>query len=69
MNITEHIEANGLSRAQICKTAGISKGFLSLIESGERRIGVKKVQDLADALGVSAGDLRPDLAFLFKVKA
>ena len=65
MNITHHIEANGLSRADICKAAGITKGFLSLIESGDRRVGVGKLSALAAALGVAPGDLRPDLAGIF----
>lgn len=65
MNITEHIEARGLSRGEICQTAGISRAYLSLIERGARRVGPEKVQALANAIGVSIADLRPDLAKLF----
>ncbi|WP_343502113.1 MULTISPECIES: helix-turn-helix domain-containing protein [Roseobacteraceae] len=65
MNITEHISTRGLSRADVCAKAGISRAYLSLIERGLRSIGPAKVHDLADALGVSVKDLRPDLAKVF----
>ncbi|MFG6566700.1 helix-turn-helix domain-containing protein [Sulfitobacter sp. 1A13679] len=65
MDITEHINSNGLSRADVCKAAGISRAHLSLIEAGQRKIGVSKVRALAEALGVSVGDLRPDLTDVF----
>jgi transcriptional regulator with XRE-family HTH domain len=65
MNITEHINARSLSRAEICASAGISRAYLSLIEKGERRAGPDTVGRLADALGVSVCDLRPDLAGIF----
>lgn len=65
MDITEHINGNGLSRSKICEDAGISRAYLSLIEQNLRRVGPAKVKDLADALGVSITDLRPDLAELF----
>ncbi|MEP2717042.1 helix-turn-helix transcriptional regulator [Pseudophaeobacter sp.] len=64
MNITKHISANGLSREAICEEAKISRTFLSLIESGERKPGLKTVGKLANSLGVSVRDLRPDLAIL-----
>ncbi|GLP86273.1 helix-turn-helix domain-containing protein [Tritonibacter mobilis] len=65
MNISEHISARGLSREEICEEAGISRTFLSLIESGARRPGLHTVEKLARALGVSVRDLRPDLASIF----
>ncbi len=65
MDITEHINSRGLSRADVCARAGISRAYLSLIEKGLRSIGPAKVHDLADALGVSVQDLRPDLAKVF----
>jgi len=61
MDITTHIKEQGLSRAGICERAGISRAFLSLIEKGHRRVGIAKVGALAEALGVEALDLRPDL--------
>ena len=65
MNITEHINDKGLSRAQICEQAGISRAYLSLIEKNLRTVGPGKVAALAGALGVSVSDLRPDLADVF----
>lgn len=65
MDITAKIATLGMSRAEICKKAGISPAYLSLIEKGDRKVGVGKVRDLADALGVTVRDLRPDLADVF----
>ena len=65
MDITGHIEKNGLSRAKICADAGISQPYLSMIERGKRKVGSEKVVSLAKALGVSTKDLRPDLAAAF----
>lgn len=65
MDITSHIEARGLSRAEVCREAGISASYLSMIEAGARQVGPNRVAALARALGVSVGDLRPDLAGLF----
>lgn len=65
MRITEHITQNGLSRADICAKARISRGMLSLIESGKRQIGPERARDLADALGVPVEAVRPDLAKVF----
>ncbi|MBB95621.1 MAG: transcriptional regulator [Rhodobacteraceae bacterium] len=65
MDISEHINSNGLSRAEVCAKARISRAYLSLIESGQRQIGPNSVKALADALGVSIRDLRPDLADVF----
>lgn len=65
MNISEHINTNGLSREAICTEAMISRTFLSLIESGARRPGLQTVGKLAKALGVSVYDLRPDLEEIF----
>lgn len=65
MNITEHINEQGLSREKICKEAGISRAFLSLIERKERTPGPNTVGPLAKALGLTVRDLRPDLAGIF----
>jgi transcriptional regulator with XRE-family HTH domain len=65
MDLTAYINASGISRADLCAKAGISRAHLSLIEAGERKIGPQKVRGLADALGLSIRDLRPDLANLF----
>lgn len=65
MNITDHIEASGRTRGQICELAGISRAMLSMIENGDRKISPSRAQALAEALGITAADLRPDLAALF----
>lgn len=65
MGLTEHIKANGLSRAQICEAARISRGMLSLIERGKRRIGPDRALAFANALGLPVDAVRPDLADLF----
>lgn len=65
MDITEHINSQGLSRVEICKRAKISRAYLSLIEKGKRRVGPEKVTSLAVALGVTVQELRPDLADVF----
>lgn len=65
MNLAEHINATGLSRADICAASGISRGMLSLIESGKRRIGVDKASAFAAALGIPVHQVRPDLAEMF----
>ena len=68
MDTSYLIKASGKTREQICAEAQISRGMLSLIERGERRIGVQSVAKLAAALGVDPADLRPDLAALFNRK-
>lgn len=68
MNITEHIAKLSINRADICRKAGISGSYLSMIERGDRRIGAAKVAGLASALQVEIGDLRPDLAALFSLQ-
>lgn len=62
MNISKSIRLSGKTRGEICEEAGISRPYLSLIESGERKIGLAKVARLAAALGIEPKDLRPDLA-------
>ncbi len=65
MDLTEHIKSKGLSRAKICADAGISRGMLSLIERGHRRIGADRAAAFAAALGLTVDAVRPDLAGLF----
>ena len=65
MNITDHIEKNGLKRANICADAGISRSMLSQIEKGRRRIGVDRAVAFAAALRIPVHDVRPDLTEMF----
>jgi len=68
MTIRDIVIASGKTREQICEQAGISRTYLSLIENGRRQIGVSKARGLADALGVTPMDLRPDLAAIFETQ-
>lgn len=65
MNITEAIRLSGKTRKQICEESGISISLLSLAEKGKRNIGIYNIRAVADALGVTPSDIRPDFAALF----
>lgn len=64
MSIKHIIEASGRARSDIIADAGISQSHFALIESGQRKIGLRHIAALAAALGVSPADLRPDWAEL-----
>lgn len=64
MELSELIRASKKSRSQIVDETGMSQAYLSLIESGARKVGPKYLRKLANSLGCSAVDLRPDLAAL-----
>ena len=66
VDINKLIEQSGKPRAQIWKEAGITSPFLSMLQSGDRRVGnPDTIRSLAEALGCTPADLRPDLAELF----
>lgn len=69
MNITEIINKSGMSREEICQKSGVSRSMLSFMENGKRQIGPDRAAILADVLGVSVSDLRPDLAAIFSSAA
>lgn len=50
-------EYRGLTQDALTERVGISKPFLSQIETGKRRFGAATLRALADALGVAADDL------------
>lgn len=60
MDITSLVMNCGKTRAEICDEVGMSPAYLSLIESGQRKIGEKHVKKFALRLGVEIRDLRPD---------
>jgi len=62
MNIKSLIEKSDLTRIQICEQVGMSPSYLSLIESGKRKVGQAHAQALAECLGVTVMQLRPDWA-------
>ena len=51
----------GLSQQQLADSAGISKGFISSIESGRSAISIDVLVQLADALNVPADTLIKEL--------
>ena len=65
MEIAQLIQDSPKTREEICVEAGISRGFLSLLERKERKVGTDSILGLSQALGVSPSVLRPDLAALF----
>ena len=58
--IAEWREARGLSQDRLAEDAGISTGYLSRMERGERNVSLKNLARLAEVLGVSQRDLVPD---------
>ncbi len=52
-------EARGLSASRLADTAGISAGYLSQIETGQREGTISTLQAVARVLGVSLDDLVP----------
>lgn len=58
------MKSSGKTRESICREAGLSRSYLSLLERGDRQIGIGKVSALASALGVEPSVLRPELAAL-----
>jgi len=52
----------GLTQAELAEAAGVTKSFISLLESGHRdlrSVGYETVARIADTLGVSPEDLFP----------
>ena len=50
-------ESKHLTQEELAEKAGIDRTYLSDTERGSRNIGIKNVVKLANALGVSAGEL------------
>src|SRR5215813_3065351 len=50
-------EARDFSRRELAKRSGVSERFLAGLEGGQANISVARLQDLARALGSSAGEL------------
>ena len=65
MSLKDIITNSGLTRKDICDAVGVSSSYLANVESGSRKVGVTKVEQFAQVLGVSPSDIRPDLAALF----
>ena len=50
-------EARGWTRRELARESGLSERFLADLEAGQGNISVARLQDLAGALGTSAGEL------------
>src|SRR3989449_10100066 len=50
-------EERGLSRRELAHRSGVSERFLAELEGGQGNISVARLQDVARALGTSAGEL------------
>src|SRR2546423_14385732 len=50
-------DERGLSRRELAGRSGVSERFLAELESGQGNISVARLQDVARALGSSAGEL------------
>lgn len=52
-------EKNQLTQAELAEKLGISRGMVSLIESGDRSITAENANAWAPVLGLDRGDLNP----------
>lgn len=58
--IAEWREARGLSQEDLAAAAGLSPGYLSRMERGERNVSLKNLAKISEALKVPARDLVPE---------
>lgn len=59
--------ANGITQMQVAKAVGLSHVTISQFESGQRKLSPTVIGRIADATGISARELRPDLAAIFPI--
>jgi transcriptional regulator with XRE-family HTH domain len=57
LNLTEHRKAKNLSQAKLAEMIGVEQPTVQRWEQGKRKPDLEQIGDLADALGVSPGDL------------
>ena len=50
-------QENGLSQAQLARSAGVTRQAISLIEQGKRDVTLQLAIKVAEALGVTVGEL------------
>jgi transcriptional regulator with XRE-family HTH domain len=53
--LIERRKAAGMTQAQLAKRLGKSQSFISRLESGQRRVYVVELLELAEVLGFDAG--------------
>lgn len=51
--LSEAIEERGLTRSEVAKRLGKTKGFVSQLLAGGRNLTLRTVADVADAVGIS----------------
>ena len=51
--LSEAIEEQGLTRSEVAKRLGKTKGFVSQLLAGGRNLTLRTVADVADAIGIS----------------
>lgn len=56
-NIKSYREKSNLTQSQVADYLGISRELISLFETGQREINLKKLESLADFFGVELLDL------------
>ena len=50
----------GISQERLAELAGLHRTYVSSIERGERNVSLVNIERLAEALGVTMGELMPD---------
>ena len=66
-NIAKFRNAQGFSQDQVAQLLGVSRGLVSLIETGEREISVTNLNKLADLFGIDLETLLEEDADVNKV--
>ena len=56
-NIKKYRKNRSMSQESLAAAAGLSKNYISLIETGQEKIGMRAFIRIKDALGVSASQL------------
>ena len=57
LNITIIRERQGLTQEKLAELAGLHRAYIGQIERGEKNIGLKNLEKIANALGLSLKDL------------
>ena len=57
LNITIIREKQGLTQEKLAELAGLHRAYIGHIERGEKNIGLKNLEKIANALGLSLKDL------------
>jgi transcriptional regulator with XRE-family HTH domain len=58
-NIRRIREERGLSQEELASLAGLHRAYIGQIERGEKNIGLKNLQKIANALDINIKDILP----------